>query len=69
MFAMYTLLLYCEGVMKVIQEKCEKCLECTKVCPVQAIAEKDGKVEIDKSICLSCGCCAAVCPNKAIEFE
>lgn len=55
--------------MRVIQEKCKKCLECTRVCPVKAVAEKDGKVEIDMSICLSCGCCAAACPNKAIEFE
>lgn len=55
--------------MNIIQEKCKKCLECAKVCPVKAIEEKDGEVKIDKSICLSCGCCAATCPNGAIEFE
>ncbi len=55
--------------MKILSEKCQKCLECAEVCPVKAISEKDGKVVIDKSICLGCGCCASCCPNDAIEFE
>ena len=55
--------------MKIIVEKCQKCLGCVEVCPVQAISEKDEKVVIDKDVCLSCGCCASCCPNEAIEFE
>ncbi len=55
--------------MKIIAEKCQKCLECAEVCPVKGISEKDGKVVIDKEVCLNCGCCASVCPNCAIEFE
>lgn len=55
--------------MKIIQEKCKKCLSCTEVCPVKACAlQENGNVEIDQNICLGCGCCAAACPNKAIEF-
>lgn len=55
--------------MKIIVEKCQKCLECAEVCPMKAISKKDGKVVIDKEVCLNCGCCASVCPNGAIEFE
>lgn len=58
-----------EIAVKVIAEKCKKCLECTQVCPVKAISEKDGVVEIDQNTCLGCGCCASACPNNAIEFE
>lgn len=55
--------------MKVISEKCKKCLECTKVCPVGAVTEKDGKITIDKENCLCCGCCASACSSEAISFD
>lgn len=55
--------------MKVLPEKCKKCLSCIEVCPVQAISVKDGVVTIDKNICLECGCCAATCTNDAISSE
>ncbi|MDR2766659.1 MAG: 4Fe-4S binding protein [Holosporaceae bacterium] len=54
--------------MEVVTEKCKKCLECVRVCPVLAVSEKDGKTTIDKSLCLECGCCASVCPNGAIKY-
>lgn len=55
--------------MKVIEEKCKKCLECTKVCPIGAIALKGEIITIDKDACLSCGCCASACPSEAISYE
>lgn len=55
--------------MKVLSEKCKKCLECTKVCPVGAICYKDGSVCIDKENCLGCGCCASACPSEAISYD
>ncbi len=55
--------------MKVIVEKCKKCLSCVEVCPIKAITEKNGEIVIDKDSCLGCGCCASACPNDAIEFE
>ena len=57
------------NTVKVITEKCKKCLECTEVCPVGAISLKDGVVTIDKDICLSCGCCASACTSEAISYE
>lgn len=58
-----------EVVMRIIPEKCKGCLECTKVCPVAAISEKEGAITIDKESCLCCGCCASACPSKAISFD
>ncbi|MBQ7673736.1 MAG: 4Fe-4S binding protein [Alphaproteobacteria bacterium] len=55
--------------MKIIPEKCKKCLECAEVCPVGAISKKDGVVVIDQSVCLSCGCCASACTSDAISYE
>lgn len=55
--------------MKIITEKCKKCLECTEVCPIGAISSKDGVVTIDKDVCLSCGCCASACTSEAISYE
>lgn len=55
--------------MQVNVELCQKCLECMKICPVQAISEGSESIEIDKDVCLNCGCCAAVCPHKAINFD
>jgi dihydromethanopterin reductase (acceptor) len=58
-----------EDEMRIVREKCKKCLECIDVCPVNAIFQNNGVVEIRKSECLECGCCASSCPNKAIEYE
>ena len=57
------------GSMKILVEKCKRCLTCVEVCPVKAISKKGDEVVIDKEVCLSCGCCASGCPHDAIEFE
>lgn len=57
------------SVVRVISEKCKKCLACVEVCPMKAISEEDGKIVINKDVCLECGCCASACANDAIEFE
>lgn len=44
-------------------------MKCVEVCPVNAISEKDGLINIDKNVCLECGCCVATCPQKAIEWD
>lgn len=52
-----------------ITDACVACGSCVEECPVDAIAEADGKYEIDAETCASCGSCVAVCPNDAIEED
>lgn len=51
----------------VISDSCISCGSCAGECPVNAIAEGDGKFEIEESACISCGTCAGVCPVGAIS--
>ena len=53
----------------VIGDSCISCGACAAQCPVSAIAESDGKFEIDKNTCISCGSCAGGCPVGAISEE
>ncbi|HAZ91038.1 MAG TPA: ferredoxin [Eubacterium sp.] len=53
----------------VIGDACVMCGACAAQCPVEAIAEGDGKYEINKDACISCGGCASVCPMGAISEE
>lgn len=45
-----------------ITDDCISCGACEAECPVGAIAEGDGKYEIDADTCISCGACAGTCP-------
>ena len=45
-----------------ITEECISCGACEAECPAGAIAEGDGKYEINADVCLDCGACAGVCP-------
>ncbi len=52
-----------------ISDKCINCGACIGECPVEAIAEVDGKVVINAETCIDCGSCAAVCPEDAPQAE
>lgn len=45
-----------------ISDECIACGACAEECPVNAIAEKDGKYEINPDECIECGACADACP-------
>ena len=45
-----------------ITDDCISCGACSAECPVEAIAEGDGKYEINPDVCIECGACAATCP-------
>lgn len=45
------------------------CGRCIAVCPVSAIAARDGgKIGIDRKLCDNCGKCSATCPARAIRM-
>ncbi len=50
----------------VISDACISCGACAEGCPVDAIAEGDGKFVIDADTCIDCGACAGTCPVEAI---
>jgi Fe-S-cluster-containing hydrogenase component 2 len=45
---------------------CNQCGECAAVCPVEAIAERDGVFIIDPATCTNCGLCVESCPRSAM---
>lgn len=50
------------------KEKCIKCGECKKICPPQAITQKDKCIpKVNKRKCIRCWCCQEVCPVNAIK--
>lgn len=52
-----------------ITDECIMCGACVDECPVEAIAEGDGKYEIDADKCIDCGSCNGVCPVGAPVAE
>lgn len=54
---------------RIISDECISCGACAANCPVSAIAEGDGKYEINPNECIDCGACEAGCPVSAISEE
>ena len=50
-----------------ISDDCVAGGACAESCPMDAIAEGDGKFEIDADKCVSCGACSESCPMGAIQ--
>jgi Fe-S-cluster-containing dehydrogenase component len=42
---------------------------CIPACPVEAIANRDGYVLIDREACTGCGACVEECPYRAIRLD
>lgn len=54
---------------KIDTDLCIGCGVCAADCPVECIAEQDGKYVIDADKCLDCGACAGSCPVEAPKAE
>lgn len=55
-----------------IHSSCTGCVECIKICPVNAIAmhqEKKNWVVLTDRKCIRCFCCAEVCKHSAVEVR
>jgi len=48
---------------------CDECGACRDVCPVEAIFEEDGHLEIHSDICTGCQSCVAACPKGVIAMH
>jgi uncharacterized protein (DUF362 family)/Pyruvate/2-oxoacid:ferredoxin oxidoreductase delta subunit len=51
------------------RERCVRCGICATVCPVNAIALKEGYPVIDSNRCVSCLCCHEMCPPGAMTAK
>ena len=54
-------------------KRCVGCGKCIKVCPFQAIVEKEirgeKKAQTIEAVCQGCGLCTATCPQGAIQLS
>ena len=55
--------------LKIIEELCVGCGQCTLVCEPGALASKWGRTELDEDLCISCWVCLDFCPVEALEVE
>lgn len=46
---------------------CVKCGLCISTCPVDAIKESAGVIQVDADECVDCQACARVCPVQCID--
>ena len=53
----------------VLDEKCDGCGVCRKICPIDNIVMDDDRHPIIRSACLTCGACYHNCPNEAIHYR
>lgn len=54
---------------RIDSELCNACEECVERCPMDAVVEGDGFMEINPDRCIGCGVCVSACPQEAISFE
>ena len=58
------------NLINIHPDKCDNCLQCVRVCPVQAIRMPVGSEHpmIDHNRCIGCGTCEEICQNAAIDL-
>jgi uncharacterized protein (DUF362 family)/Pyruvate/2-oxoacid:ferredoxin oxidoreductase delta subunit len=50
-----------------VDETCEMCEECVRMCPANALDVEDTKLRFDYDCCIRCYCCLEVCPHGALK--
>ena len=52
------------------KEKCNGCLTCIEVCPVDVFSKDGKKAKVEKpEDCIGCRACEVQCPKSAIKVE
>ncbi|MFZ5632787.1 MAG: 4Fe-4S dicluster domain-containing protein [Bacillota bacterium] len=60
---------YIHGNIRVDIALCTHCEECIKTCPVGAITNANGYLELNHEICTGCNACIEVCPVEIIKYK
>ena len=55
--------------VRISREACQGCVNCIKVCPVEAIRVVDGEISIISELCIDCGECLRSCHRQALGIE
>lgn len=50
-------------------QKCELCMQCQEICPLECITFEQDKFIYDDNKCWRCGRCTRVCPADALEMQ
>ena len=53
----------------VVEQMCNNCDLCTKICPPKALMRKGKDLVFDYKQCIRCFCCLEVCPSGAISIR
>ena len=52
-----------------INDRCDYCLKCSKICPSGALSTREGVFYYNSIHCLGCKACHNICDQEAISFE
>ncbi|MBU8922590.1 MAG: DUF362 domain-containing protein [Bacteroidales bacterium] len=55
--------------LEIDPERCTKCEQCLKSCPVGAIDHKGDILKVDHKNCIQCMCCHELCPEDSIDIR
>lgn len=54
---------------RIMEDECNSCGECARICPAYAILMRNAIAWIEQSRCVGCLCCNEVCQSGAIELR
>jgi len=55
--------------LKVIEERCVGCGQCTLICEFEALKTEWGETELDRDRCVLCLTCIEYCPVEALVLK